>query len=326
MRVAVLGATGLVGQKFIALLEREAFWKVTQVVASDEKVSKSYAEGCLWKEPLMPMPSSVRELFIESIEHIESDIVVSFLPSQIALELETYCLTRGKMVFSNTDAYRRHPQVPILIPEVNREHCALLDRQPFAGRIVTNSNCCVSGIALALAPLLGLGIRHVHVVTLQSASGAGYPGVPAMDLLGNTIPHIAGEEEKICWETLKILGTPYEPACFAVSATVHRVPVLYGHTLTLHITFSSELAIADVVDCYRKKNSVYPGTFMLHDSVWHPQVRMDLSHDDMRVHIGLISHGGENNTIKMNVLVHNLVRGAAGAVIANMHAVRLQLA
>ncbi|EPP36938.1 aspartate-semialdehyde dehydrogenase, partial [Chlamydia psittaci 84-8471/1] len=121
--------------------------------------------------------------------------------------------------------------------EVNPEHFQLVNKQPFPGRIITNSNCCVSGIALALAPLTELSIGHVHIVTLQSVSGAGYPGISSMDILGNTIPHIVKEEEKILRETLKILGSSEEPADFPITVTVHRVPVIYGHTLTLHVAF-----------------------------------------------------------------------------------------
>lgn len=318
MRLAILGATGLVAQKFVALLHKWFPWNVSEVVASPLKQNQKYGSACSWQEPLGPMPESIKHLVFCSVEEIESDVVVSFLPEQPAKILETYCLSQGKLVFSNTAAFRMHPQVPILIPEVNHEHLQLLNQQPFAGRIITNSNCCVSGIALALSPLQTLDIAHVHVVTLQSVSGAGYPGEASMDLLGNVVPHIPGEEEKISRETLKILGTPNTPAEFPLSVTVHRVPVVFGHMLTVHVIFRHSVNIQEIQSCYHKRNQDFPGTYMLYESFWHPQPRKDLVHDDMRVHIGPITHGGNDKTIKMNVLIHNLVRGAAGALLANI--------
>lgn len=319
MHLAILGATGLVAQKFVALLPRWFPWNITEVVASEAKHNQKYSSACFWQEALGPMPESIKHLSFCHVEEIAADVVVSFLPEKPAKELETYCLAQGKLVFSNASAFRMHPQVPILIPEVNSEHLQLLHQQPFSGRIITNSNCCVSGIALALSPLRILGIDHVHVVTLQSASGAGYPGVASMDLLGNLVPHIPGEEEKIIRETLKILGTSHTPAEFSLSVTVHRVPVVFGHMLTLHVILQHSVDIQEIHQCYHKRNQKFPETYVLHSSPWHPQPRKDLHHDDMRVHIGPITYGGNKKIIKMNVLIHNLVRGAAGALLANIH-------
>ncbi|AAP05456.1 aspartate-semialdehyde dehydrogenase [Chlamydia caviae] len=320
MRVAVLGATGLVGQKFVALLHKWFPWHICEVVASETKYSQTYGSACVWQESLGPMPESMARVPIRRIEDIESDIIVSFLPEGIAESLETYCLSKGKLVFSNASAYRMHPAVPILIPEVNQDHMSLVVKQPFSGRIITNSNCCVSGIALALSPLQEFGIDRVNIVTLQSASGAGHPGVSSMDVLGNTIPHIVGEEEKIHRETLKILGKCDEPAHFPIAVSVHRVPVVYGHTLTLHVTFLNSMDIEEILHSYHRRNEEFPGTYKLYDTLWHPQARKDLTDDDMRVHIGPITYGGGDfRTIKMNILIHNLVRGAAGALLTNMH-------
>ncbi|WP_139413775.1 aspartate-semialdehyde dehydrogenase [Chlamydia abortus] len=318
MRVAVLGATGFVGQKFVALLHKWFPWHICEVVASETKCSQTYGSVCVWQEALGPMPESMRHVPVRRIEEVESDIVVSFLPEVVAETLESYCLSKGKLIFSNASAYRMHPSVPIVIPEVNPEHFQLVHKQPFPGNIITNSNCCVSGIALALAPLMELSIGHVHVVTLQSVSGAGYSGISSMDILGNTIPHIVKEEEKILRETLKILGSIEKPADFPITVTVHRVPVIYGHTLTLHVTFHHAVDIEDILHIYHRKNAEFPETYQLYDSPWHPQARKDLTDDDMRVHIGPVTCGGDARTIKMNVLIHNLVRGAAGALLMNM--------
>ena len=321
MRIAVLGATGLVGQKLIALLQKHKEWEIAEIGASPKNHALSYESACLWQEPLMDMPDSVRDLSIRSVEEIESDIVVSCLPTTVAFSVETSCLSLGKIVFSNADAYRMHELVPILIPEVNSDHLSLLDKQPFLGKIITNSNCCVAGIALALGPLFSFTLEHVHIVTLQSASGAGYPGVSSLDLIGNTVPYILGEEEKICRETLKILGCPGSPAKFSITASVHRVPVAYGHVISIHVTFANEVDLGEIIACYEKDTA----TYVLHDSPWHPQVRKDLTHDDMRLHIGPISYGGNTKTLKMCVLLHNLVRGAAGALIANMNLFRSRM-
>ncbi|WP_201457075.1 aspartate-semialdehyde dehydrogenase [Chlamydia sp. 17-3921] len=322
MRVAILGATGLVGQKFVALLQRRTDWKITEIVASEAKYGRSYDSVCIWQEPLASLSPSVGELVIQRVEELKAKVIVSFLPASIAESLEAYCLSQGKVVFSNASAYRMHPLVPILIPEINKDHMSLIDKQTFPGKIITNSNCCVSGVALALAPLLIFGLDHIHVVTLQSASGAGYPGVPSTDLLSNTIPHIVGEEEKILRETQKILGTITQPLTCKLSVTVHRVPVVYGHMLSLHVSFVQPVDIEEIILCYQKKNQEFPKTYCLYDDPWFPQARKHLTHDDMRVHIGPITYGGDACTVKMNVLIHNLVRGAAGALLANMESYR----
>ncbi len=317
MQVAVLGATGLVGQKFIALFCQQLQGCIVSVSASDDKSGLLYHEGCQWQESL-PMPEEVAGISLQRIQDIEADYVVSFLPSSVAFAYETQLLAKGKVVFSNTSAYRMHPDVPILIPEVNRHHLSLLERQTFRGRIITNSNCCVSGLALVLDPLLTWGIEHVHVVTLQSASGAGYPGVPSLDLLGNTIPHIPNEERKICQETRKILNQTSDELHMSVS--VHRVPVVFGHTLSLHITFSKPVCPEEVIWAFKQKNQQFPDTYVLYDSPCYPQARKCLTNEDMRVHVGPITQAGDMCTVKMNILVHNLVRGAAGAVLANIQA------
>lgn len=318
MHIAVLGATGIVGQKFLALSQRVSAWEVTELVASDRKCGMTYEHACQWQEPLTAMPEHIRTLRLCHAEDVQADVIVSFLPEKVAMELETFYLQQGKTVFSNASAYRMDPTVPILIPEINAHHLTLLAQQPFPGTMITNSNCCVAGVALALHPLMSLGLESVHVVTLQSISGSGYPGISAMDICGNTLPWIEGEERKICQETVKILGTPFYHAPLTLTVSVHRVPVTYGHMLTIHGIFRDPISIDDVYDAYQEKNHAYPGTYVFYASPLHPQVRKDLSHDDMRVHVGPITFGANHRTIKMNVLIHNLVRGAAGAVLANM--------
>jgi aspartate-semialdehyde dehydrogenase len=226
----------------------------------------------------------------------------------------------GKFVFSNASTFRMNDDVPLLVPEINEAHLSLLALQKTKGKIITNPNCSAVGVTLALAPLVELGvIEHVSVVTLQSSSGAGHPGVPSLDLMNNTIPHIENEFEKITEETKKILGSPSSPAKFKVTTHVHRVPVMFGHTATLHVQFKDNIDLASVKNIYAKWNQKFPGLFVMHETKGRPQPMRDLTSDDMRAHLGHLRLGDAPNILGMVVLTHNLVRGAAGAVIANMH-------
>jgi aspartate-semialdehyde dehydrogenase len=173
----------------------------------------------------------------------------------------------------------------------------------------------------ALRPLQDLGvIEHVNVVTMQSLSGAGYPGVPSFDLIGNVIPHISGEEDKIQAETKKILGEVESPARFGVTVHVHRVPVLYGHLVALHVRFASAVTARDVRAQFTAWNEKFPGLFVIHDRPDRPQPARDLSAYDMSFHVGRIKQGDDPRVVGLVSLGHNLVRGAAGAAIANMEA------
>lgn len=317
--VAILGATGIVGQKVIALLQCHKKFKIAELVASEHKKGMQYKQACVWRDPNTILDPKIAEMHLKSLHNIESHFVISCLPSEIASEIELKLSSEGKIIFSNASAFRMQPDVPLLIPEINPHHLALLNKQSAKGKIITNPNCVVVGLSLALAPLLELGqIQHVSVVTLQSTSGAGYNGVSSMDLLGNTIPHIQGEAEKITEETKKILGEPKMPVDFAITTNVHRVPVLFGHTLTLHATFVSPIHQKDALNQYLKWNDIHGELFVLHDDPYRPQATKDLSSDDMRIHIGHIKAGDRDNILRIVALSHNLVRGAAGAVIANM--------
>jgi aspartate-semialdehyde dehydrogenase len=317
--VAILGATGVVGQKAIALLSRNPRFNILELVASDQRVGQAFGEVCDWREPLAPMPEAVAAMKLSSPQSLRAEFIVSCLPSDVAAELEPMLAAQGKVVCSNASTFRMDPKVPLLVPEINADHLALLDKQASSGKIITNPNCSAVGITLALAPLMKLAeIEQVSIVTLQSVSGAGYPGVPSLDILGNTIPHIAGEADKITEETKRILGTAEAPASFAVATHVHRVPVLFGHTVTLHLTFKEKVQPNQAIEAYQSWNKKHPGLFVLHDKDGRPQTTKDLSHDDMRVHLGHLRQGDRPNMLGLVSLTHNLVRGAAGAVIANM--------
>ena len=317
--VAVLGATGVVGQKVIALLSNNPLFKIIELVASERRVGYSFHEACDWREPICNVPDYIANMRLCDIHNLKADFVISCLPSEIAKIIEPNLASQGKIVFSNASAFRMSKDVPLLIPEINYAHLSLLSLQSYSGKIIANPNCSATGIALALAPLTYIDeIDHVSIVTLQSISGAGYPGIPSLDILGNTIPHIPEEAEKITGETKKILGSRNNPAQLAITTHVHRVPVMWGHTATLHITFKHDTNIEIIKETYESWNNKYNNLFILHDKCDRPQSTKDLTHDDMRVHIGNIKQGDKPNIAGLVVLTNNLVRGAAGAVITNM--------
>src|SRR5882672_7351825 len=240
--VGVLGATGAVGQRFVQLLADHPWFEVVELAASDRSAGKPYREACTWRLAT-PLPESAASRVVKSCEGpFEAKILFSGLDSSVAGEIETALSARGHAVVSNARNHRMDPDVPLLIPEVNPDHLdalALQRRRTGGGYIVTNPNCSVVGLAMALAPLQrSFGLQDVTVVTLQALSGAGYPGVASMDILDNVIPYIGGgEEEKIEAEPLRILGTftgaAFEPAPFTISASVHRVAVSDGHTMAV---------------------------------------------------------------------------------------------
>src|SRR2546421_7371522 len=242
IRVGILGATGTVGERFLPLLEHHPQFPVTALAASARSQGKSYAEACAWRLP-GAAPDGVRGLVVQAPEPpLDCDIVFSSLPSDVAGPVETRFARAGYRVLTNSSSHRMDDAVPLLIPEVNPDHLALLDacKQTGGGFIVANPNCSTVMIALALAPLAArFGIAAVAVTTLQAISGAGYPGVASLDITDNVVPFIPEEEEKIERETRKILGSleanGVTPATFAVSAQCHRVTVVDGHLAAVRV-------------------------------------------------------------------------------------------
>ncbi|MCB9092459.1 MAG: aspartate-semialdehyde dehydrogenase [Halobacteriovoraceae bacterium] len=318
IEVAILGATGVVGQKAVAMLEQDSRFKVTQLAASERNKGKRYCDAMTWMESL-PLSQNVAGIELRLPSEVTTPVVISALPAQTAREVEPALAERGIHVFSNASAFRMNTEVPLLIPEINRDHLSLVDKQSTKGKIVTNPNCSTVFLSTALAPLKQLGrFQHVDVVTLQSVSGAG-ASLAAYDINANTIPNIGGEEEKIQTEVKKILGTPEEQFEFDMLVHVNRVPVLYGHTLTIHVTFEDKVSVDDVYNLYHQANEVNPGLYELYQHPFLPQPVKNLGHYDMRTHIGRIKQSTSPNVIGMTVLGHNLVRGAAGAAIYNMN-------
>ena len=334
-RVGILGATGMVGQRFIQLLENHPQFEVTAVAASDRSQGKAYGEACSWRLQ-GEMPEGVRSLRVQApAPPLECDLVFSSLPGDIARETEGSFAAAGYPVISNSSAFRMDEDVPLLIPEVNHEHIGLLEGQrkkyPQGGFIVTNPNCSTIMLALALAPLhAAFGVEASVATTLQALSGAGYPGVASLDILDNVLPYIGGEEEKIETETVKILGrfneSRIEPAPMAVSAQCHRVNVADGHMAAVRVKFARKPTLANLRDALTSFRSL-PQDLGLHSAPVNPIVITD---EENRPQPKLDRDAGNGMTITVGrikpdsvmdyrfvVLSHNTIRGASGAAILN---------
>ena len=334
-RVGILGATGMVGQRFIQLLEHHPQFEITAVAASDRSQGKTYGEACTWRLN-GEMPRAVRSLPVQApTPPLDCDLVFSSLPGDIARQTEGDFATAGFPTISNSSAFRMDGDVPLLIPEVNHQHLDLLARQrqhyTSGGFIVTNPNCSTIMLALALAPLhASFGITSVVATTMQALSGAGYPGVASLDIIDNVLPHIGGEEEKIETETTKILGRfandHIEPAPMAVSAQCHRVNVADGHMAAVRVNFTRRPGLEELREALSSFRSL-PQELGLHsapdrpivvrDEVDRPQPKLDRdAGDGMTVTVGRL----REDTVmdyRFVVLSHNTIRGAAGAAILN---------
>ena len=334
-KVGILGATGMVGQRFIQLLENHPQFEVTAVAASDRSQGKTYGDACTWRLN-GEMPNAVRSLPVQPpAPPLDCDLVFSSLPGDIARETEGSFAGAGYPVISNSSAFRMDEDVPLLIPEVNHQHLDLLTRQrehyTSGGFIVTNPNCSTIMVALALAPLHAMfGVSAVVATTLQALSGAGYPGVASLDILDNVLPHIGGEEEKIETETTKILGRfmndHIEPAPMAVSAQCNRVNVADGHMAAVRVNFTRKPDIAEVRDALSAFRSLPqelglysapPNPIVVRDEPDRPQPKLDRdAGNGMTITAGRLK---EDTVLdyRFVVLSHNTIRGAAGAAILN---------
>lgn len=331
--VAVLGATGTVGQRFIQLLENHPWFYVAEVMASDQSAGKTYAEavGVRWKLSTR-IPEGVAGLKVRGPgEKLRSPILFSALDASVAGELEERYARQGHLVSSNSRNHRLDPFVPLVIPEVNRDHIELLDKQSYnGGGILTNPNCSAIVLVMALAPLhRAFGVESVIVTTFQATSGAGYPGVPSLDILGNVIPFIAGEEPKMEIETNKILGRMgsrgIESAGIAVSAQCHRVPVLDGHLEAVSVKLKRKASLKQLLGALRGFRpldrlplpSAPAEPLQVRDEDDRPQPRLDVDRAlGMGVTVGRIRPCAVLDW-KFDALGHNTIRGAAGAAILN---------
>jgi aspartate-semialdehyde dehydrogenase len=331
--VAVLGATGTVGQRFIQLLADHPWFHVAEVLASDQSAGKSYAAavGGRWKLTT-PIPDAVARLKVRGPgDKLSSPVLFSSLDASVAGDLEERYAREGHFVSSNSRNHRLDPLVALVIPEVNRDHIELLDRQKFGGGgILTNPNCSTIVLVMALAPLhRTFGVESVIVTTFQATSGAGYPGVPSLDILGNVIPYIAGEEPKMESETNKILGRlgarGIESAKLAVSANCHRVPVLDGHLEAVSVKLAQKTSLKQLLAALRGFRplarlplpSAPAEPLHVREEEDRPQPRLDVDRaSGMGVTVGRVRPCAVLDW-KFDVLGHNTIRGAAGAAILN---------
>jgi len=335
MGVGILGATGAVGQRFIQLLADHPWFEIAELAASDRSAGKPYRDATTWRLAA-PLPQAIADRTVQTCDApFRSKVLFSGLDSSVAGDVETTLAGRGHAVVSNARNHRLDPDVPLLIPEVNPDHLdavAVQRRRTRSGYIVTNPNCSVVGLAMAIAPLeRAFGLESVAVVTLQALSGAGYPGVASLDATDNVIPYIGGgEEEKIETEPRRILGPfrdgAFQLAAFQISSSVHRVAVSDGHTLAIFVKLAKKASpeeAARVLASFRgepqERGLPTAPRAPIHvlSEPDRPQPRLDRDRENgMAVSVGRI-RGDAVYDLRLEALVHNTIRGAAGAAILN---------
>lgn len=328
--VAVLGATGSVGQRFVEMLSNHPWFDLVALAASGRSAGRPYYDAARWLLPT-PLPEKAALLPVQECSPgIPCEIVFSALDSSVAGPIEEKFADAGYIVISNAKNHRMRSDVPLIVPEINGGHLQLLESQPYSkGKIITNPNCSTIGLALALKPLHdAFGIDSVHVVTMQAVSGAGYPGVASLDIMDNVIPYIEGEEHKLETETLKILGQyaggSVVHAPFKVSAQCNRVAVSDGHTACVSVKFKSTPSEEEVIRAWRQfkgpSTSVRLPTapsqpIYYHDDERSPQPKLHRAIDKgMAVSIGRLRKCPLFD-YKFVLLSHNTIRGAAGGAL-----------
>ena len=326
--VAILGATGMVGQRMLQLLESHPWFSVVFLGASERSAGRAYADASPWRLNGV-VPEATKDMVVQrcdpSIVPEGVRIVLSALDGRVAGEVEGAFRDAGFLVVTNASAWRMDPTVPLVIPEVNPEHLDLIDTQPGTGAIIANPNCCSIPLAMALAPLhRKFGVEAVTVSTWQAVSGAGYPGESAWDMVGSVHPHPGDEEEKLATEPLKILGAAKSHAAFPISARCVRVPVADGHLLGIHVRLQNAPELNDVVAALAHWRGWGPSL----PSCPVPPLRLTTRRDRPASRFDVDAGGGMTVTIgrveacpvmgfKLYALAHNTIRGAAGAAIAN---------
>ncbi len=340
--VGILGATGIVGQRFVQMLERHPWFEITWLAASDRSEGRPYAEAARWRMKTA-IPARIAEMHVSPAKPDGAPkIIFAALDSGIAAELEPRFAEAGCAVITNSSALRMQADVPLVIPEVNGGHIKLLEcqtwRRKSGGFVVTNPNCSAIGLVLALAPLhQQFGLKTVMAVTMQAVSGAGYPGVASLDILGNVIPYIAKEEEKMEEETLKLLGrlngSRVEPAAFSMSAQCNRVAVEDGHTESVSVLLRDKAASEEIVALWNnfrgepqqlRLPSAPEQPIVYLRAPDRPQPRFDADCGaGMTTSVGRLRPCGVLDW-KFTVLSHNTIRGAAGAALLNAELLKAQ--
>ncbi len=334
-RVAVLGATGTVGQRFIQLLQGHPWFEIAALTTSDRNVGKRYDEATRWHIGERIPAAAAAMTLVPTSDDLNADICFSALPAEAAEEWEAALARTGHHVFSNVKTHRMDADVPLIIAEVNPDHAQAIKvqraRRGWSGSLVTNGNCSTIHFALAAAPLhRAFGIRRAIVTTMQALSGAGYPGVASLDAVDNVVPFIGGEEEKMEAETMKFLGgwdgSAFTPATFAFSAHCNRVSVRDGHTETASLELGGDPSPEDVIACLRAFRGrpqelalpSAPATpVVVRDEPDRPQPVLDRDTErGMASVVGRVRRDAVLG-VKFVVLGHNTIRGAAGASILN---------
>lgn len=327
--VAILGATGVVGQKFIELLNDHPWFEIIALCASKQSANKPLKEACHLHHPYA-INETIQNLVVqECIPNIPCELVFSALDSSCALEIEQAFANAGYTVISNAKNHRMHPLVPLVIPEINPDHLNLIHHQTTKGKIITNPNCSTIGIALALKPLIDqFQVHALHVTTLQAISGAGYPGVPSHDIIDNVIPFIKDEEEKIETEPLKIFGNysnqSINPFELKISAHCNRVAVQDGHLACVSLSMGKKASLEEIQLAWMEfaglpqklnlPSAPKRPTFYHHDEK-APQPKFHRHLDKgMQVAIGRLRQCPLLD-IRFTLLSHNTIRGAAGSTI-----------
>lgn len=335
IKVGVLGATGSVGQRFIQLLENHPFFTVSHLAASEKSAGQSYGEvmKSRWKISA-DIPGYAKDIVITLPKPSETkgvQLVFSGLDSSIAGEVETEYANAGVIVISNSKNHRMDPKVPLLSAEVNANHLEVLKSQSTSGKIITNSNCTIMGVTISLKPLFDkFGLESVMLFSMQAISGAGYPGVPTMDILGNVVPYISGEEDKAEEEPQKCLGTVengiIKHADFKISAHCNRVPVFDGHTVCVSAKFKKKATKEEILQAWKEfvgepqklDLPLAPKQAIVYrEEDDRPQPRLDL--DTGRGMATVVGRLREDSILdwKWVVLSHNTIRGASGAALLN---------
>lgn len=334
--VAILGATGAVGQRFIQLLENHPWFRVTEVIGSSRSAGQPYGEIANWVLDGTP-PASVSSLTVKALDDdFESPLIFSALPKEAAETREFELAAAGHVVCTNASANRMVEDVPLLLPEVNAEHISLVDVQREqrgwkTGALVANSNCTAMPVVMALAPLRQFGIAKIHIVSAQAVSGAGYPGVASLDILDNIIPYVSGDEQKLETETLRMLGSlnkqqQIEWLNARIGASCNRVPVVDGHLVNVSIALDGNPSPEDIITAWQAFKGADPIPSLPsapgHPIEYLPQIDRPQSRRDRNAGRGMTTSIGRLRECpildyKFVALSHNTIRGAAGCSILN---------
>jgi aspartate-semialdehyde dehydrogenase len=331
MKAAILGATGLVGQRFVQLLSDHAWFEIAALTGSERSSGTEYGKAVSWRMET-PLKHSIAELTIQPSEpkDVDADVVFSALPAEQAASIEEDFAKAGYAVVSNASSHRMDADVPLMNPEANFPHLSLIDEQrrnrKWDGALVTNPNCTTAVLTIPLKPISDtFGLRNVVMSSMQATSGAGYPGVASLDIIDNVIPYINSEEEKVQRETCKILGKPGHSADFKVSASCHRVAVLDGHTEAVFLQTEKPASPEEVAECMArfiaepqklKLPTAPERPLVLRQEKDRPQPRYDRDEGHgMSVVVGRVRTDPVFNGVKFVALGHNTIRGAAGCAI-----------